>query len=140
MPQFDYGKQISAGIIDNVPPALKDLRYTVLVPQVDADGNEVAGLRMPEQAVPAYTTTGWSLRSAEAGAAGELCYLDGLALPFAKTAEERGQDPRLSLAERYGDRAAFISKLRNKAQELVKRGYYLEEDVEKTVKRATTAW
>jgi hypothetical protein len=142
MAQFDYGKQIAEGIIDAVPPVQRDFRYKVLVPQVDADGNELAGLRMPEQAVPAYTTTGWSLRSAEGGGAGELCYLDGIALPFAKTAAEReaAKDPRPSLAERYQDKDAFVAKVRAAAQDLVKRGYYLEEDVEKTVERAARAW
>jgi hypothetical protein len=142
MAQFDYGKQIAEGIIDAVPPVQRDFRYKVLVPQVDADGNELAGLRMPEQAVPAYTTTGWSLRSAEGGGAGELCYLDGIALPFAKSAAEReaAKDPRPSLAERYQDKDAFVAKVRAAAQDLVKRGYYLEEDVEKTVERAARAW
>ena len=97
MAQFDYGSKFADGIIDTVPPAPHAFRYTVLVPAIDADGNELAGLRLPEQAVPAATTTGWSLRSAEGGAAGELCYLDGIALPFARTAAERAatKDPRL---------------------------------------------
>jgi hypothetical protein len=138
MLQFDYGARIAEGIIDSVPPASDPFRYRVLVPAVDADGNELAGLRMPEQAVPAATTTGWSLRSAEGGAAGELCHLDGLALPFARTAAEReaAKDPRPSLAERYQDQSGFLSRIRTAAQDLVKRGYYLEEDVEKTVARA----
>jgi len=130
MAQFDYGRQIAQGIIDNVPPLPREFRYAVLVPQVDADGNEVAGLRMPEQAVPAYTTTGWALRSAEAGAAGELCYLDGMALPFPKT----------TLVERYKDKNEFSSRIRAAAQELARKGYYLEEDIEKTVTRAANAW
>jgi hypothetical protein len=139
MAQFDYGARIAEGIIDNAPPAPHPFRYRVLVPAVDADGNEIAGLRMPEQAVPAATTTGWSLRGAAAGAAGELCYLDGMALPFAKTAEERAasRDPRPSMAERYRDGADYLAKLRAAARELVRRGYYLEEDVEKTVARAS---
>ena len=142
MAQFDYGARIAEGIIDNVPPAPHPFRYRVLVPAIDADGNEIAGLRMPEQAVPAATTTGWSLRSAEGGAAGELCYLDGAALPFARTAAEReaAKDPRPSLTERYQDKNAFLARIRTAAQDLVKRGYYLEEDVEKTVNRATRAW
>ena len=89
MPQFDYGARFADGIIDTVPPAVNAFRYKVLVPAIDADGNEIAGLRLPEQAVPAATTTGWSVRSAEGGSAGELCYLDGIALPFARTAAER---------------------------------------------------
>jgi hypothetical protein len=142
MMQFDYGARIAEGIIDKAPPVPLAFRYAVLVPAIDADGNERAGLRLPEQAVPAYTTTGWALRSAAGGAAGELCYLDGSALPFAKTAVEReaAGDPRPSLAERYQDRNAFLSKIRTAAQDLAKRGYYLEEDVEKTVERAARAW
>ena len=140
MAQFDYGNKILDRIIDTVPPVQREFRYPVLVPQVDADGNELAGLRLPEQAVPAYTTTGWSLRSAEGGGAGELCYLDGMALPFAKTAAERDKDPRLSLAERYKDRNEFSSRIRAAAQDLARGGYYLEEDIEKTVARATAAW
>jgi len=142
MAQFDYGQKISEGIIDTVPPAPRAFRYRVLVPAIDADGNEIAGLRMPEQAVPAATTTGWSLRSAEGGAAGELCYLDGMALPFARTAAERtaNGDPRPSLAERYRDKADYIAQVRAAAQDLVRRGFYLEEDIEKTVGRASRAW
>ena len=140
--QFDYGARIAEGIIDTVPPTLHQFRYPVLVPAIDADGNERAGLRLPEQAVPAATTTGWSLRSAEAGAAGELCFLEGMELPFARSAAEReaANDPRPSLAERYQDRAGFVARIRTAAQELQRRGYYLEEDVEKTVNRAARAW
>jgi hypothetical protein len=142
MPQFDYGARIAEGIIDKVPPAPDPFRYRVLVPAIDADGNEVAGLRMPEQAVPAGTTTGWSLRSAAGGAAGELCFLDGMALPFAKTAQERtaSRDPRLSLVERYQDRNAYLSRVRNSALDLQQRGYLLEEDVVRIVERAGRAW
>jgi len=142
MAQFDYGERIAEGIIDTVPPAPLPLRYRVLVPAIDADGNETAGLRMPGQAVPAATTTGWSLRSAEGGAAGELCYLDGMALPFAKTAAEREatKDPRLSLTERYQNRNEFASRVRSAALELSRQGYLLEEDMEKTVNAALRAW
>jgi hypothetical protein len=142
MMQFDYGLNISEGIIDTVPPVPNSFRYKVLVPAIDADGNELAGLRMPEQAVPFATTTGWSVRSAQGGSAGELCYLDGIALPFTRTAAEReaAKDPRPSLAERYQDKAAYAAKVRAAAQDLVKRGFYLEEDVEKTVERAARAW
>jgi hypothetical protein len=142
MAQFDYGARIAEGIIDTVPPVPNAFRYRVLVPAIDADGNEIAGLRMPEQAVPTATTTGWALRGAESGAAGELCYLDGMALPFAKTAAERAaaKDPRPSLVERYKDKAAYVSRVRAAAQELLRRGFYLEEDIEKTVNRASRAW
>ena len=34
-----------------------------LVPNVDRDGNEVAGIQLPDQAVPLATYTGWNFRS-----------------------------------------------------------------------------
>ena len=37
-----------------------------LVPQVDDDGNDIAGIHDPEAAVPLATTTGWNFRR-EAG-------------------------------------------------------------------------
>ena len=142
MAQFEYGVKGTEGIIDTVPPAPLPFRYKVLVPAIDADGNEIAGLRMPEQAVPAATTTGWALRSPEGGAAGELCYLDGMALPFARTAAEReaANDPRPSLAERYQDKAQYVARVRAAAQALEKRGYLLAEDVEKIAGRAQQLW
>lgn len=139
MTAFDYGPRLAEGILDKVPPVPIVFRYRVLVPKVDADGNELAGLRMPEQAVPAATTTGWALRSAAGGGAGELCYLDGSAFPFARNAEERAaaKDPRPSLAERYGDRNAYAGRVRAAAQDLARRGYLLDEDIERIVARAS---
>lgn len=138
MPQFDYGIKSAEGIIDNAPPLPLPYRYKVLVPAIDADGNEVAGLRVPEQAVPFATSTGWALRSAEGGAAGELCYLDGALYPFARTAEERAaaKDPRPALAERYRDKADYVARVRAAAQALEKEGYLLAEDIEKITARA----
>jgi hypothetical protein len=100
-PRFDYGPDFAKGIIGKtLPVALAD-RYRVLVPKVDRDGNETSGIVLPDVAVPTATTLGWSVRSATAGGAGELCDLDGAYLPFAKTKAERDAtgDGRLSLAE-----------------------------------------
>ena len=140
--QFDYGTKIAEGVILNAPPAPVAFRYKVLVPAIDADGNEVAGLRLPEQQVPVATTTGWALRSVAGGGAGELCSVEGSALPFARTAAEReaAKDPRPSLVERYQDKSAFVARVRAAAQDLRLRGFLLEEDVEKTVQRAARAW
>jgi hypothetical protein len=138
MHRFDYGKRYAQGIIDNVPPRPMPKRPTVLVPRVDPDGNEVAGVRMPDQAVPLATTTGWALRSADAGAAGELCYLDGLALPFAKTSAEREKvkDARPSLAERYTSPEDYVARVRARAEAMAKDGYLIAEDVERAVTKA----
>ena len=138
MLQFDYGKNYRAGVLDNAPPPPLRQRYVVLVPATDADGNEVGGVRMPEQQVPFATTTGWSVRSVEGGNAGELCYLDGMALPFPLTERERetAKDPRPSMAERYKDKQEYLAKVREAAVALQGRGFLLEEDIDRVVARA----
>lgn len=136
--RFDYGPRYAQGIIDQVPPRPLAQRPKVLVPSVDADGNETAGVRMPNQAVPLATTTGWALRSTEAGATGELCYLDGIALPFAKTQAEREQrkDVRPSLAERYKTADDYVARVRSSAEAMTKDGYLLGEDLTRAVNKA----
>jgi len=142
-PRFDYGPDFAKGIFGKaLPVALAD-RYRVLVPKVDADGNETSGVRLPDIAVPTATAMGWSVRSASAGAAGELCYLDGSYLPFAKTKAEREAkgDMRPSLEERYRGPADYAAKVRQAAEELQKQGYMLQEDVERIAARASAmAW
>src|ERR1700737_2869926 len=86
------------------PPARIDNVYGTLVCAVDADGNEIAGLRLPPIAVPLGAHTGWNAYRAQPG---ELADRDGSLIPFARTKEEchAAGDPRSSLAERYGTRA-----------------------------------
>jgi hypothetical protein len=139
-PRIDFGPEIDKGIIGKaLPVALKD-QYRVLVPTVDADGNETAGLRLPEVTVPTGTGTGWSVRSDAGGGTGELCYLDGAFLPFAKTKAppQPKKDPRPSLEERYRDAADYTDKVRQAASKLEREGYLLPEDVKRMVDRATT--
>ena len=141
--RIDFGPDFYKGIIGKVlPVALRD-RYRVLVPAVDADGNEIGGIRLPDIAVPLGTGTGWSVRSEAAGGAGELCYLDGAFLPFAKTKAEReaAKDPRPSLEERYREPAEYAEKVRQAAIKLEQEGYLLPEDVRRIVERAAAvAW
>ncbi len=142
-PRFDYGPDFAKGIIDKVPPVALAAQYRVLVPKVDRDGNETSGILLPDIAVPTATAMGWSVRSANAGGAGELCYLDGSYLPFAKTRAEReaAGDGRLSLEERYHDPADYAAKVHAAAQALAKDGYLLPEDVERiSARAATVAW
>ena len=139
-PRLDFGPDIDKGIIGKaLPVALKD-EYRVLVPSVDADGNEMAGLRLPDITVPTGTAMGWSVRSEMGGGTGELCYLDGAFLPFAKTKAEREakNDPRPSLAERYRDNADYAERVKQAATALEHDGYLLPEDVKRIVARAAT--
>jgi hypothetical protein len=142
-PRFDYGPEFAKGIIDQVPPVALADRYAVLVPKVDRDGNETNGVILPDIAVPTATSTGWSVRSANAGGPGELCYLDGSYLPFARTKAEREAtgDGRLSLEERYQSPADYAAKVRAAAVKLAEEGYLLQEDVDRIgAHAAAAAW
>jgi hypothetical protein len=136
--RLDYGPEWSRGIISRVLPATMAPAYTVLVPRVDADGNEVAGVRVPAVSVPTATVTGWALRAPEAGGGGTLCGLDGSTVPFARTRAERESrgDARLSLEERYGDQAGYVAKVRQAAAALERERYILAEDVTRIVDEA----
>lgn len=119
------------------PVAATGAQYRALVARVDADGNEAAGIRLPDIAAPLGTHTGWNLFRFP-GLEGELCDRDGTYVPFAKTKAERlkSGDPRPSLEERYGTRAAYVAKLAAAAEALVKERLLLPEDAERYVEAA----
>ena len=114
----------------------------LLVSQVDADGNEVAGIRVPETAVPLATYSGWNFRSAAVGATGRMLGNTGSYIPFARTEAERTQrgDPRPSIEARYPSRGVYLSKIRDAAAALVRDRYLLPEDVDAVVGRASDHW
>ncbi|MEA2907163.1 MAG: hypothetical protein QOI12_4550 [Alphaproteobacteria bacterium] len=142
-PRIDYGPDFDKGIIGKALPVVLKDAYRVLVPKVDADGNELGGLRSPEVAVPTGTGAGWNVRAPESGGAGELCYLEGGFVPFAKTRAEREakNDPRPSLEERYKDGADYAERVRQAAEALQRDGYILPEDVKRIAdKAAALTW
>src|SRR5262249_19063783 len=113
----------------------------LLVPQVDRDGNELSGIRLPNVAVPLATYTGWNFRNPSIGQPGELLPLTGSYIPFSLTkaarAETRG--PRLSIAERYRNRTQYRLLVTDAATRLVQGGYLLNEDVDRVLERAPAA-
>ena len=113
-----------------------------LVPQVDASGNDIAGIRVPEVAVPLATTTGWNFRAPRIGSPTTIVALLGSYIPFARTAVERkaNNDPRPPIEERYKNKDDYLTRIRSAALGLVKNGYMLEEDVEFSVQRAARHW
>jgi hypothetical protein len=114
----------------------------LLVSQVNEDGNETAGIRLPDLAVPLATYTGWNFRSEQAGAADQLVGLVGSYIPFAPTAADskRTGDPRRAISERYASRAHYQDLVRKSALELAASKYVLSEDVDAIVKRAMDHW
>ncbi|MGI8856639.1 MAG: alpha/beta hydrolase domain-containing protein [Thermomicrobiales bacterium] len=127
--RVDLGPDAARGI-GQYPP-VEGARYPSVVAAVDADGNEIGGIRMPDIAVPVATYTGWNPRHMTTGGAGQIIIMIGATIPFAATAEERQRtcDPRPSRAERYRDRDDYLAHVRTAAEELVSRRYLLAEDV-----------
>ena len=114
----------------------------LLVPNVDGDGNEGSGIRLPEVAVPLATYTAWNFRAPAVGAPDRLYPLLGSYIPFTKTKAEREErkDPRPSLAQRYPTRDVYLAKIRGVTSSLVKDRFLLPEDVEAAVSRANANW
>ncbi|HVO90529.1 MAG TPA: alpha/beta hydrolase domain-containing protein [Casimicrobiaceae bacterium] len=125
-----YDPRTETGVFSEPTRAITSgTQYGVRVPQVDADGNEIGGVRSPTIQVPLGTYTGWGLRRAGFGE-GDLCQLQGQFIPFAKTAAERvaNGDPRPSLEERYGRFSGYYYALAAAVNGLVRDGFLLPED------------
>ncbi|MDQ2802011.1 MAG: alpha/beta hydrolase domain-containing protein, partial [Pseudomonadota bacterium] len=105
--------------------------YPVLVPAVDADGNEVAGVRAPMIAAPLATHSGWNLRARGFGD-GALYRFEGSTVPLPETDAERRVtgDPRRSIRERYPTLGDYTAAIRDAAQKLVSEALMLAEDVD----------
>jgi hypothetical protein len=113
-----------------------------LVPQVDADGNDIAGIRVPELAVPLATTTGWNFRDPSVGNPGVIYQLLGSYIPFARTRAERhaNGDPRLSIEERYRSGDEYLRRISGITSNLIRGRYLLQEDVDDILVRAKSHW
>jgi hypothetical protein len=139
LPLVDYGPDFAMGGAIAEPPVVDVSRtYAVLVPAVDPDGNDKAGLRAPMVAVPLGTYTGWNVRIAGHGA-GALHDFSGSYIPFPETPEERELtgDPRSSILERYRNRATYADAIRAAAAELASERLLLAEDIERAAEGAT---
>ncbi|HEY1294310.1 MAG TPA: alpha/beta hydrolase domain-containing protein [Chloroflexota bacterium] len=128
--RLDLGPDIDKGVARL--PATVGEPYPSFVSAVDADGNEVAGIRVPDISVPVGTHAGWVPRDPATGGAGQLLDMMGTTAPFAGTAAERQEraDPRPAIAERYRDRDEYLARARAAAQALADAGYIVPEDVE----------
>lgn len=116
------------GIAIHVPPKTGP-RFVALVPQVDKDGNELAGIRLPEIAVPLATFTGWSMRSLSFS--NSLRRNAGRFWPLPVTPEDRREsgDPRESMLERYPTPRDYLFEVTTRLLELRRQRFLLDEDV-----------
>lgn len=139
--RLDFGPDWNRGILRVEPPRV-GLAFPVLIPQVDADGNERDGVRLPEITVPLATVTGWNLRDPSIGAPTERVSFEGSWIAFAKTAEERKRsgDPRPSIAERYSNEDDYLGRYKKELDELIKQRWILPEDREAMLARAKQEW
>lgn len=141
IPGRPYNPRISAiGVRDFTvfPPKESEVKYPQFVPRLDADGNPVAGVIIPEIAAPVATVSGKGVRR-DGFAPGELCGVNGSAIPFARTKAERlaSGDSRLSLEERYpGGGSEFKAKYARTVEALVAQRYLLAEDAVRMTEEA----
>ena len=137
----DYGPQWRSGVVTQEPPHIGKA-FPILVSQVDRDGNEVAGLKMPEIAAPLATYTGWNLFNGKDGPADEVSSMQGSWIPFPRSKAEREKtgDPRPSIEERYRGREDYLGKISAAARQLVGQGYLLDQDVPGILKQAEERW
>ena len=140
---YDWGPQFDAndasGIPGFAPPKIKQT-LNMLVPKVDADGNEVGGIPVVLLEAPLGTYLGWNI-TAGGFHAGQLCNYAGGMLPFARTKAEREarKDPRPSLEERYGNHAGFVDAVRKATEKVKASGFLLEKDAAALIRAAESS-
>ena len=116
---LDLGPETADGI-GRYPAQICGDPYPSVVSAIDGDGNEIAGIAMPDVSVPVATHTGWNPRRADTGAPEQLLDYVGSTVPF----------PPGVIADRYPDEADYLDRIEQAADRLVLQGYLLPEDVE----------
>lgn len=139
--RLDFGPNWRDGILSLEPPKVGKA-FPVLVPQVDADGNEHEGVRLPEITVPLATYASWNLRDPSIGAPDQRVSFEGSYIPFPKTRAERqkSDDPRASIEERYSGREDYMARYKKAADSLVQQHWILPEDRGTLLQRGEEEW
>jgi hypothetical protein len=140
---YDWGPGFKAldgsGVPSLAPPPIRQV-LRMLVPRVDADGNEVGGVPNVLTDAPLGTYLGWNITAGGARPfhQGQICNYVGGMLPFARNLAERlaSGDPRLSLEERYASHAGYVDAVRQAARQAVARGFMLQGDADAAVAAA----
>ena len=130
----DYDHSEANGVPTNAPPPIRHV-IKMLVPRVDADGNELGGVPTVLRDAPLGTYLGWNITSGPGDAsydgrpfhAGQVCNYVGGMVPFAKAKAQRlANDPRPSLEERYqNSHAGYVAAVKKAADNAACKGYLL---------------
>jgi Alpha/beta hydrolase domain len=139
--RLDFGPHWPDGLLTIQPPKV-GAAFPVLVPQVDADGNERDGVRLPEVSLPLGTYASWNLRDPSIGAPDQRVAFELSYIPFPKTAADRQKtgDPRKSIAERYSGSEDYLTRYKSAVDELVKQRWILPEDRAALMHRGEQEW
>jgi hypothetical protein len=140
IPGVQQPTYVPGGYRADVPAPYSAMPF--LLPKVDADGNDVAGIRLPILSVPLGTLTGWQFRSQQIGAPSTLIAMAGMFIEFPKTKadRERTKDPRLSIAERYGSKAEYVKRVHEAAAKLADQRFILRDDVQPITDELAAQW
>jgi hypothetical protein len=139
--RLDFGPHWQQGILSVQPPKVGK-SFPTLVPQVDDDGNERDGVRLPQIVVPLGTYAGWNLRDPSIGAPEQRVSFEASYIPFARTKAERREagDPRKSIEERYGSREDYLDRFSHALDDLVQQRWILPEDRAALMQRGRQDW
>jgi len=137
---LDFGADMAKGV-PSYPPKT-GAPYPSYVSKLDADGNELAGIRPSELLSPLATYCGWNVRDPNQGVPGDLMQMMGSTLPFPRTRMERELrgDPRPAIEERYASREVYLAHVRRQTLQLIEQRHVLDEDLDAIVARAGKAW
>jgi hypothetical protein len=129
MPSVDVGPDAERGV-GRFPAKLAG-PFLTYVPAVDPDGNELAGIRHPDLAVPVGSYTGWNPRDPATGGIRQIISMQGSSFPFPATEADRARrsDPRPAILARYAGVEDYLTRIRSAAEALVAQRYLLLEDV-----------
>ena len=138
---LDFGANWRAGFLTQQPPTV-GYDYPAPVPQVDKDGNDLGGIRLPDIAAPLATYTGWNLRTAAMGAPGERLAFLGSFVPFHRTAADAtsSHDPRIAIEDRYKSYADYRGQFQRALNVLIQERYVLAEDGAQLMDRSQQEW
>jgi len=143
--RLDFGGGDHTTSLETLPPVPGE-PYGPIVSAIDTDGNEIAGLKSPDLLAPLATYTPWNTRHPDMGVPDQPVGLTGgfrgstFPFPAAKADRLAAGDPRLSIEERYPDRASYLSEVKKAAKTLAEHRLIPAEDIERSVDRAALRW